>query len=72
MQWSFSQTVCRHADSIKLGNSVNRENSGQGEFTSGWDTGELKRLGFGVEGDKGQRQFYEGCEEATWLSPTVR
>jgi hypothetical protein len=72
LQWSFSQTVCRHADYIKLGNSVDRENGGQGDFVSGWDTGTLRSMGFGVEGDKGERQFYAGCEQATWLSPTVR
>ena len=71
-QWSFSQTVCRHADYIKLGNSVDRENGGQGEFVSGWDTGKLRSMGFGVENDKHQREFYEGCIEATWLTPTVR
>ncbi|KAH7091975.1 hypothetical protein FB567DRAFT_488404 [Paraphoma chrysanthemicola] len=72
LQWSFSQTVCRHEDYIKLGNSVDRENGGQGEFVSGWDTGTLRSMGFGVEGEKGERQFYEGCVEATWLTPTVR
>ncbi|EAT81772.1 hypothetical protein HBH56_101040 [Parastagonospora nodorum] len=71
LQWSFSQTVCRHADFIKLGNSVDRENGGQGEFVSGWDTGTLRKLGFGAEGEKGERLFYEGCVEATWLTPTV-
>lgn len=71
LQWSFSQTVCRHADYIKLGNSVDRENGGQGEFVSGWDTGTLRSMGFGVEGPKGERQFYAGCDVATWLSPTV-
>jgi hypothetical protein len=71
LQWSFSQTVCRHADYIKLGNSVDRENGGQGDFVSGWDTGTFRKLGFGAEGEKGERLFYEGCEEATWLTPTV-
>jgi hypothetical protein len=65
LQWSFSQTVCRH------GNSVDRENGGQGEFVSGWDTGTLRKLGFGVEGEKGNRLFYEGCDQATWLTPTL-
>lgn len=72
LQWSYSQTVCRHADFVKLGDAVNRENGGQGEFVSGWDTSKLRDLGFGVVGDKGERRFYEGCEEATWLSPQVR
>ncbi|KAF1918546.1 hypothetical protein BDU57DRAFT_446211 [Ampelomyces quisqualis] len=68
LQWSFSQTVCRHADFIKLGNSVDRENGGQGDFVSGWDTGALRKLGFGVEGDHGEQLFYEGCDQATWLT----
>jgi hypothetical protein len=71
LQWSFSQTVCRHADYIQLGNSVNRENGDQGEFISGWDTDTLRKLGFGVQGEKGERLFYEGCVEATWLTPTI-
>ena len=45
------------------------ENGGQGEFVSGWDTGKLRNMGFGVESENGQRQFYEGCIEATWLTP---
>ncbi|EDU42810.1 glycosyltransferase family 31 protein [Pyrenophora tritici-repentis] len=69
LQWSYSQTVCRHADYIKLGDAVDRENGGQGEFVSGWDTGKLRSMGFGVEGENGQREFYEGCIEATWLIP---
>ncbi|KAL5119908.1 hypothetical protein ACEQ8H_002270 [Pleosporales sp. CAS-2024a] len=71
LQWAYAQTVCRHADFIKLGNSVDRENGGQGEFISGWDTGTLQKLGFGAVGAKGERKFYEGCVEATWLTPTV-
>ena len=71
LQWSYAQTVCRHADYIKLGNSVDRENGGQGDMSSGWDTGTLRGLGFGVEGKNGEREFYAGCERATWLSPTV-
>lgn len=69
LQWSYSQTVCRHADYIKLGDAVDRENGGQGEFVSGWDTDKLRGLGFGVENKNGQREFYEGCVEATWLTP---
>ncbi|CAN9085822.1 unnamed protein product [Alternaria alternata] len=69
LQWSYSQTVCRHADYIRLGDAVDRENGGQGEFVSGWDTGKLRNMGFGVESENGQRQFYEGCIEATWLTP---
>ncbi|EUC34681.1 glycosyltransferase family 31 protein [Bipolaris victoriae FI3] len=69
LQWSYSQTVCRHADYIKLGDAVDRENGGQGEFVSGWDTAKLRAMGFGVEGENGQREFYAGCEEATWLTP---
>lgn len=69
LQWSYSQTVCRHANFIKLGDAVDRQNGGQGEFVSGWDTNKLRGLGFGVEDKKGQREFYEGCVEATWLTP---
>ncbi|KAH9867199.1 hypothetical protein IAQ61_007791 [Plenodomus lingam] len=71
LQWSYSQTVCRHADYIKLGDAVDRENGGQGEFVSGWDTGKLQSLGFGVEDKNGQREFYAGCDEATWLTPQI-
>ncbi|KAJ4366733.1 hypothetical protein N0V95_000062 [Ascochyta clinopodiicola] len=69
LQWSFSQTVCRHSSYIKLGDAVNKENGGQGEFVSGWDTETFRTLGFGVSNERGERQFYEGCDEATWLSP---
>jgi hypothetical protein len=72
LQWSYSQTVCRHADFIKLGDAVDRENGGQGEFVSGWDAGKLRGMGFGVEDQNGHREFYEGCLEATWLSPQIR
>lgn len=64
--------MCRHADYIKLGDAVDRENGGQGEFVSGWETNKLRSMGFGVEGSNGQREFYEGCVEATWLSPQIR
>jgi hypothetical protein len=72
LQWSYSQTVCRFENYIQLGTSVDPENGGQGEFVSGWDTGTLRSLGFGVTNDKGERRFYEGCQEATWPSPRVR
>jgi hypothetical protein len=69
LQWTYSEQVCRHADYIKLGDAVDRENGGRGEFVSGWDAGKLRNMGFGVESENGQRQFYEGCIEATWLTP---
>ncbi|KZM18427.1 uncharacterized protein EKO05_0007700 [Ascochyta rabiei] len=71
LQWSFSQTVCRHSNYIRLGDAVNKENGGQGEFVSGWDTETFRTLGFGVSNERGERQFYEGCDEATWLSPRM-
>ncbi|KAL1601203.1 hypothetical protein SLS59_005355 [Nothophoma quercina] len=71
LQWSFSQTVCRHSNYIRLGDAVNKENGGQGEFVSGWDTETFRTLGFGVSNERGERKFYEGCDEATWLSPRM-
>lgn len=69
LQWSYSQTVCRFASYVKLGNAVDRENGGQGEFTSGWELRKLGELGFktGEEGD-----INDTCEEAMWLTPVVR
>lgn len=69
MQWSYSQTVCRFANHIKLGNAVDPQNGGQGEFISGWDTGKLAELGFKVEEDINTN---DACMEATWLTPVVR
>lgn len=66
LQWSYSQTVCRHANYIKLGNAVDRENGGQGEFVSGWDLEKMKRLGFKVDQES---DINDTCEEATWLTP---
>ncbi|KAF3039238.1 hypothetical protein E8E11_001507 [Didymella keratinophila] len=71
LQWSFSQTVCRHSNYIRLGDAVDKENGGQGEFVSGWDTETFRTLGFGVSNERGERKFYEGCDEATWLSPRM-
>jgi len=71
LQWSFSQTVCRHSNYIRLGDAVNKENGGQGDFVSGWDTETFREMGFGVSNERGERMFYEGCDEATWLSPRM-
>jgi hypothetical protein len=69
MQWSYSQTVCRFANYIKLGNAVDRENGGQGEFTSGWDLKKMGELGFKVDDES---DINDTCMEATWLAPIVR
>ncbi|KAF2865460.1 hypothetical protein BDV95DRAFT_612602 [Massariosphaeria phaeospora] len=69
LQWSYSQTVCRFANYVKLGNAVDRENGGQGEFTCGWDTRKLGELGFKVDEES---DMTDTCEEATWLTPVVR
>ena len=68
LQWSYSQTVCRFASYIKLGNPVDENNGGQGEFTSGWAVGKMSQWGFKTD-DKSN--FYDSCEEATWLTPQV-
>jgi hypothetical protein len=52
-----------------LGNAVDRENGGQGEFTSGWELRKLGELGFKT-GEEGN--IYDTCEEAMWLTPVVR
>ncbi|KAF2743461.1 glycosyltransferase family 31 protein [Sporormia fimetaria CBS 119925] len=69
LQWSYSQTVCRHASYVKLGNEVNEMNGGQGEFTSGWDLRKLGEMGFKVGPEE---DLADTCREATWLMPTVR
>jgi hypothetical protein len=61
--------VCRFASYVKLGNAVDRENGGQGEFTSGWELRKLGELGFKT-GEEGN--IYDTCEEAMWLTPVVR
>lgn len=68
LQWSYSQTVCRFANYIKLGNPVDKENGGQGEFTSGWDLKKMGELGFKVDEDS---DINDTCMEATWLTPTI-
>ncbi|KAF2123101.1 hypothetical protein BDV96DRAFT_639647 [Lophiotrema nucula] len=67
LQYSFSQTVCRHSNYIKLGNSVDKENGGQGEFTSGWDTETMAAMGFKF--DENRNLHDESCVEANWLLP---
>ncbi|KAF2475091.1 uncharacterized protein BDR25DRAFT_253904 [Lindgomyces ingoldianus] len=67
LQYSYSQTVCRFAPYIKLGNSVDKENGGQGEFISGWELEKMAKLGFKIEED-----IHDTCEEATWLAPQIR
>ncbi|KAF2014824.1 glycosyltransferase family 31 protein [Aaosphaeria arxii CBS 175.79] len=69
LQWSYSQTVCRFANYIKLGNAVDRENGGQGEFTCGWALGKMAELGFKVDEES---DINDTCQEATWLTPQVR
>ncbi|KAF2000879.1 glycosyltransferase family 31 protein [Amniculicola lignicola CBS 123094] len=67
LQYSYSQTVCRFANYIKLGNSVDRENGGQGEFVSGWDLGKMAELGFKFDDKK--NLIDTSCQQATWLTP---
>ncbi|CAI6332358.1 unnamed protein product [Periconia digitata] len=69
LQWSYSQTVCRFANYIKLGNPVESDNGGQGEFTSGWDTKKMSDMGFRTD-DEGD--INDTCMEATWLTPKIR
>ncbi|KAF2278694.1 uncharacterized protein EI97DRAFT_216958 [Westerdykella ornata] len=69
LQWSYSQTVCRFANYIKLGNPVDEMNGGQGEFHSGWDLKKMGELGFKVDE---QSDIHDTCQEATWLTPKVR
>lgn len=66
LQWSYSQTVCRFADYIKLGNAVDRENDGQGDFISGWNLKKMAELGFRSAPES---DIYDTCQEATWLTP---
>ncbi|KAF2262974.1 hypothetical protein CC78DRAFT_293456 [Lojkania enalia] len=70
LQYSYSQTVCRHSNYIKLGNSVNKENGGQGEFISGWDLNKMAELG--LKFDENKNLIDTSCEETTWLTPVVR
>lgn len=69
LQWSYSQTVCRFAPFIKLGNEVDKNNGGQGEFVSGWELGKMGQLGFKT-GEGGN--IFDTCAEATWLVPQVK
>jgi len=68
LQWSYSQTVCRFANFIKVGNAVDEVNGGQGNFVSGWDLGKMGQLGFKVDEES---DIYDTCQEATWLTPRV-
>jgi hypothetical protein len=68
LQYSFSQTVCRHANYIVLGNAVDRENGGQGEFISGWAREKMAVMGFKTDD---QSDMHDTCLEATWLTPHV-
>ncbi|KAF2177537.1 glycosyltransferase family 31 protein [Zopfia rhizophila CBS 207.26] len=61
LQYSYSARTCRFGDFIKLGSSVERS---KGEFTSGWDTEKMEKLGFRNDGDTSYV-----CREATWLRP---
>jgi hypothetical protein len=69
LQYSYSQTVCRFANYIKLGNAVDPNNGGQGEFVSGWDLRKMGELGFKVDEES---DINDTCQEAQWLKPTVR
>ncbi|KAF1967214.1 hypothetical protein BU23DRAFT_543135 [Bimuria novae-zelandiae CBS 107.79] len=69
LQWSFSQTVCRWANYIKLGNPVDSENGGQGVMSSGWDLKTMAELGFKVDEES---DMNDTCEEATWVKATIR
>ncbi|ORY01811.1 hypothetical protein BCR34DRAFT_90366 [Clohesyomyces aquaticus] len=68
LQWSYSQTVCRFAPYVSLGNSVNSENGGQGEFVSGWDTEKMEELGWRAEAEADGR---ESCGRVAWVKPRV-
>ncbi|KAF2733868.1 hypothetical protein EJ04DRAFT_467664 [Polyplosphaeria fusca] len=70
LQYSYSQTVCRHSNYIKLGNSVDKENGGQGEFISGWDTQKLADWGFKY--DEHKNLLDTSCSQVNWLKPEVR
>jgi hypothetical protein len=61
--------VCRFANYIKLGNAVDENNGGQGEFISGWNLGKMAELGFKVDEES---DMHDTCEEATWLTPKDR
>ena len=61
--------MCRFANYIKLGNPVEKDNGGQGEFTSGWDTKKMSDMGFRTD-DEGD--INDTCMEATWLTPKIR
>ncbi|KAF2647709.1 glycosyltransferase family 31 protein [Lophiostoma macrostomum CBS 122681] len=69
LQYSYSQTVCRFANYIKLGNAVDEQNGGQGEFTSGWELRKMGELGFKTDEE---HDIHDTCEEATWVIPEVR
>jgi hypothetical protein len=68
LQWSYSQTVCRFANYIKIGNPVDENNGGQGEFVSGWELGKMAQLGFKVDDNS---DIHDTCQEATWLTPQI-
>ncbi|KAK7185173.1 hypothetical protein DPSP01_000817 [Paraphaeosphaeria sporulosa] len=69
LQWSHSQTVCRWANYIKLGNAVDSENGGQGMMSSGWELKKMAELGFKVDEES---DINDTCEEATWVKATIR
>lgn len=69
LQHSYSQTVCRFANYIKLGNPVDENNGGQGEFVSGWNLGKMAELGFKLDE---KSDMHDTCNEANWLKPQVR
>jgi len=52
-----------------LGNAVEKENGGQGDFTSGWELRKLGELGFKVDEDS---DIHDTCDKAMWLKPTLR
>ena len=63
--------MCRHSDYIKLGNSVDKENGGQGEFVSGWDTQKMADWGFRYDDSK--NLVDTSCEkEVNWIKPESR
>lgn len=69
LQWSYSQTVCRWENFIKLGNAVDSENGGQGVMSSGWDLKKMAQLGFKVDIES---DINDTCEEATWVKASIR